>query len=88
MLELYLDDHTNSKSLLGTHASTDVPGEFAWRPGALMRAAVAGTWVLIEDVDGTPFVVRTSVSTIDPFFSVCTVLKSRWSVWDVGSGRE
>lgn len=58
MLELHLDDQTDSKSLLGAHACTDVPGEFAWRPGALTRAAAAGTWVLIEDVDRAPFEVK------------------------------
>lgn len=57
MLELHLDDQTDSKSLLGAHACTDVPGEFAWRPGALTRAAAAGTWVLIEDLDRAPFEV-------------------------------
>ncbi|CAN0519019.1 unnamed protein product, partial [Ectocarpus sp. 8 AP-2014] len=28
LLELHLDDQTDSKSLLGAHACTDVPGEF------------------------------------------------------------
>ncbi|CAM9195825.1 unnamed protein product, partial [Ectocarpus sp. 12 AP-2014] len=64
LLELHLDDQTDSKSLLGAHACTDVPGEFAWRPGALTRAAAAGTWVLIEDLDRAPFEVLAAIGPL------------------------
>lgn len=64
LLELHLDDQTDSKSLLGAHACTDVPGEFAWRPGALSRAAAAGTWVLIEDLDRAPFEVLAAIGPL------------------------
>lgn len=64
LLELHLDDQTDSKSLLGAHACTDIPGEFAWRPGALTRAAVAGTWVLIEDLDRAPFEVLAALGPL------------------------
>lgn len=64
LLELHLDDQTDSKSLLGSHTCTDVPGEFAWRPGALTRAAVTGTWVLIEDLDRAPFEVLAALGPL------------------------
>lgn len=64
LLELHLDDQTDSKSLLGAHACTDIPGEFAWRPGALTRAAAAGTWVLIEDLDRAPFEVLAAIGPL------------------------
>lgn len=85
MLELHLDDQTDSKSLLGAHACTDVPGEFAWRPGALTRAAVAGTWVLIEDVDRAPFEVGAST----PFlaFAWFWMYRVRWQGIRAGCAR-
>lgn len=64
LLELHLDDQTDSKSLLGSHACTDVPGEFAWQPGALTRAAMAGTWVLFEDLDRAAFEVLAAIGPL------------------------
>lgn len=64
LLELHLDDQTDSKSLLGSHACTDIPGEFAWQPGALTRAAAAGTWVLIEDLDRAPLEVLAALGPL------------------------
>ncbi|CAM9924444.1 unnamed protein product, partial [Laminaria digitata] len=61
---LHLDDQTDSKSLLGSHACTDVPGEFAWQPGALTRAAMAGTWVLFEDLDRAAFEVLAAIGPL------------------------
>jgi len=54
LLELHLDEETDSKTLLGTYTATDIPGEFIWRPGALTRAAREGRWVLLEDADVAP----------------------------------
>ncbi|CAM9499812.1 unnamed protein product, partial [Discosporangium mesarthrocarpum] len=64
LLELHLDDQTDSKTLLGTHACTDIPGEFAWCPGALTRAAAAGRWVLIEDLDRAPIEVLAALGPL------------------------
>lgn len=64
LLELHLDDQADSKSLLGAHACTDIPGEFAWQPGALTRAAAAGTWVLIEDLDRAPLEVLAALGPL------------------------
>jgi MoxR-like ATPase len=54
LLELHLDDTTDSKTLLGAHVCTEVPGEFVWQPGPLAQALAGGRWVLIEDVDRAP----------------------------------
>lgn len=54
LLELHLDDETDSKTLLGTMVATDTPGEFEWKPGPLTLAVQQGRWVLMEDVDKAP----------------------------------
>lgn len=64
LLELHLDDQTDSKSLLGAHTCTDIPGQFAWQPGALTRAAADGTWVVIEDLDRAPFEVLAALGPL------------------------
>jgi MoxR-like ATPase len=55
MVEIQLDDQTDSKTLLGTYLCTEVPGEFLWQPGALTQAVRQGRWVVIEDIDRAPF---------------------------------
>ncbi|CAM9805557.1 unnamed protein product, partial [Phaeothamnion confervicola] len=57
LLELHLDDQTDSKALLGAYVCSDIPGEFVWRPGVLAQAATAGRWVVIEDIDRAPLEV-------------------------------
>jgi midasin (ATPase involved in ribosome maturation) len=54
LLELHVDEETDSKTLLGSYVATDIPGEFIWMPGPLTAAARYGRWVLIEDVDSCP----------------------------------
>lgn len=54
LLELHVDEETDSKTLLGSYVATDIPGEFIWMPGPLTTAARSGRWVLIEDVDSCP----------------------------------
>ena len=51
LLELHIDEETDSKTLLGSYVATDIPGEFVWMAGPLTLAARQGRWVLIEDVD-------------------------------------
>ena len=50
-MEIHLDDQLDSKSLIGTHVCTDIPGRFRWQPGVLTRALRQGLWVIIEDID-------------------------------------
>lgn len=54
LLELHVDEETDSKTLLGSYVATDIPGEFVWMPGPLTAAARVGRWVLIEDVEKCP----------------------------------
>ena len=54
LLELHVDEETDSKTLLGSFVATDIPGEFVWMAGPLTLAARQGRWVLIEDVDRCP----------------------------------
>jgi midasin len=46
---------------LGTYICTDVPGEFKWQPGALVKAVTEGRWILIEDIDLASFDVISSL---------------------------
>ena len=54
LLELHIDDETDSKTLLGSFVATDIPGEFVWMAGPLTASARSGRWVLIEDIDRCP----------------------------------
>ena len=54
LLELHMDDDTDSKTLLGTMVASDIPGKFEWKPGPLTLAVQHGRWVLMEDVDKAP----------------------------------
>ena len=61
LLELHVDEETDSKTLIGSHTTTDIPGEFTWRPGALTQAVRTGKWVLMEDVDSVPCEIQAAI---------------------------
>ncbi|KAG8189752.1 hypothetical protein JTE90_012927 [Oedothorax gibbosus] len=52
--KVQLGDHIDSKMLLGTHCCTEVPGQFVWQPGVLIKAMEDGNWLLLEDIDCAP----------------------------------
>ena len=62
-VQLYLDDQTDAKTLIGNYVCTDIPGEFVFQPGTLTQAISQGTWIIIEDIDKIPFDI---VSTLLP----------------------
>lgn len=62
-VQLYLDDQTDSKTLIGNYVCTDVPGEFVFQPGTLTQSIAQGKWIIIEDIDKVPFDI---VSTLLP----------------------
>lgn len=61
LLELHVDEETDTKTLIGTYTATDIPGQFEWRPGALTRAVREGRWVLFEDLDSVPSEIQASL---------------------------
>ncbi|GAX24956.1 midasin [Fistulifera solaris] len=61
LLELHVDEETDTKTLIGTYTATDIPGQFEWRPGALTRAVREGRWVLFEDLDTVPSEIQASL---------------------------
>ncbi|XP_042896414.1 midasin [Parasteatoda tepidariorum] len=69
--KVQLGDHMDSKTLLGTHCCTDVPGEFLWKPGILVKAMSEGHWLLLEDVDSAPMDV---VSLLVPVLQSRSIL--------------
>lgn len=61
LLEIHVDDETDTKTLVGSYTTSDIPGEFEWRPGALTIAVRTGKWVLIEDVDAVSVEIQASL---------------------------
>ena len=61
LLEIHVDEETDTKTLVGSYTATDIPGEFEWRPGALTRAIREGKWVLMEDMDTVPMEIQSSL---------------------------
>jgi len=61
LIEFHIDEETDSKTLIGSYTTTDIPGEFAWRAGALTNASREGRWVVIEDLDGVPLEIQAAL---------------------------
>ena len=70
LLEIHVDDETDTKTLVGSYTVTDIPGEFEWRPGALTSAVMSGQWVLFEDFDTVPIDIQAS---LEPLFKYRTL---------------
>lgn len=49
-----MNDQVDGKSLLGSYACNEVPGQFSWTNGIITKAVLSGDWLLIEDVDQAP----------------------------------
>ena len=64
LLEIHVDEETDTKTLVGSYTATDIPGEFEWRPGALTRAVREGKWVLFEDMDKVPAEIQASLQSL------------------------
>ena len=61
LIEFHIDEETDSKTLIGSYTTTDIPGEFAWRAGALTNASREGRWVLIEDLERVPVEIQAAL---------------------------
>jgi midasin len=64
LIELYLDEQMDSKTLIGTYVCTDLPGEFKWQAGSLTRAIQEGRWVFIKDVDQMPVEIMAGIAPL------------------------
>ncbi len=64
LIELYLDEQMDSKTLIGTYVCTDLPGEFKWQAGSLTRAIQEGRWVLIKDVNQMPVEIMAGIAPL------------------------
>lgn len=51
---LFFDEMTDAKSLLGFYQCGESAGDFQWKAGVLTRAVLDGHWLVLEDVDGCP----------------------------------
>jgi len=54
LIEVQMDEQSDAQAMLGAVTCTDVPGVFAWTPGAVTLAATRGEWVLVENADRLP----------------------------------
>jgi midasin len=61
LLEIHVDEETDTKTLVGSYTTTDIPGQFEWRAGALTWAVRTGKWVLMEDIDSVPVEIQASL---------------------------
>ena len=64
LLEIHVDDDTDTKTLVGSYTSTEIPGKFEWRPGALTRAVRSGQWIVWEDLDRVPIEIQASLAQL------------------------
>ena len=61
LMELHIDEETDTKTLIGSYTTTEIPGRFEWRAGALTQAVRTGKWVLMEDLDNVPTEIQASL---------------------------
>jgi midasin (ATPase involved in ribosome maturation) len=64
LLEIHIDDETDTKTLVGSYTATETPGEFEWRPGALTTAVQTGQWVVFENYDTVPLDIQASLEPL------------------------
>lgn len=53
-VKIQICDQIDSKSLIGSYVTTEIPGQFEWQPGPLASALVEGSWIVFEDIDLAP----------------------------------
>ena len=54
LITVQMSDQVDSRLLLGSYHSTDLPGQFLWKAGPLTKALLHGHWILLEDLDSAP----------------------------------
>lgn len=51
MIQVHLDEQTDSKTLVGSYVCTEKPGEFMWQPGPVTLAVTQGSWLVFENLN-------------------------------------
>lgn len=51
IVTIQISDQVDTKYLLGTYVCSDVPGEFLFNLGPLLKAIRDGNWIILEDID-------------------------------------
>ncbi len=64
IITVQMSDQIDSRMLLGAYHSTDLPGQFIWKPGCLTKAILNGHWIIFEDLDSAPMDVITLLDAI------------------------
>lgn len=64
IISVQMSDQIDSRLLLGSYHSTDLPGQFVWKPGCLTKAILNGHWIILEDLDSAPIDVATMLDAI------------------------
>lgn len=59
LISVQMNDQMDSRVILGSYHSTDLPGQFVWKPGCLTKAVLNGHWIIFEDIDAAPADVLT-----------------------------
>lgn len=54
LISVQMNDQIDSRVILGSYHSTDLPGQFVWKPGCLTKAVLNGHWIIFEDIDAAP----------------------------------
>ncbi|XP_073008545.1 midasin isoform X3 [Typha latifolia] len=61
VLFIHLDEHMDSRTLLGSYICTEQPGEFKWHPGSLTQAVMNGFWIVFENIDKAPSDIQSTL---------------------------
>eukprot|EP01038_Epipyxis_sp_PR26KG_P006887 gene6887-9437_t len=64
LIEISVNDQTDSKTLIGSYVCSDVPGEFIWQSGIITQAIINGYWLVIEEIDKAPLEFIASLASI------------------------
>jgi midasin len=70
VINVQMNNQIDARVLLGSYHSTDLPGQFVWKPGCLTKAVLNGHWIVLEDIDAAPVDV---ITLLDGFVDTKTL---------------
>lgn len=62
--KLQMGDQIDRKVLIGSYHCTEIPGQFVWKAGPIVKALMDGNWVVLEDIDLAPNELINDIVTI------------------------